>query len=57
MGDLQIDVALSLLGVLVLGVFREVAVGAGDSDFLGELDVQFVRELLDFILELFLDLG
>src|SRR6266851_5145870 len=31
MADLEVDVALAFLGVLVLGVFGEVAVGAGDS--------------------------
>src|ERR1700694_1361828 len=57
MGDLEVDVALAFLGVLVLGVFREVAVGTGDSDLLGKLDAELVRELIDFVLELFLNLG
>jgi len=57
MGDLEIDVALALFGVLVLGIFGEVAVGAGDGDFLGELDVELVGELVDFVLQLFLDFG
>jgi hypothetical protein len=57
MGDLEVDVALAFLGILVLGVFGKVAVGAGDSDLLGKLDAEFVRELVDFILELFLNLG
>jgi hypothetical protein len=57
MADLEIDVALAFLGVLVLGVFREVAVGAGDSDLFGKLDVELVRELVDFFLELFFNFG
>jgi len=32
-------------------------VSAGDGDFLGKLDVQLVRELFDFILQLFLNLS
>jgi len=57
MADLEVDVALAFLGVLVLGVFREVTVSAGDSDLLGKLDAELVGELVDFVLELFLDLG
>ena len=57
MGDLEVDVALALLGVLVLGVLGEVAVGAGHSDFLGKLDAELVRELINFVLKLFLNLG
>ena len=57
MSDLEVDEALALLGELVLGVFGEVAVGARDGDFLGKLDAKLVRELVDFVLELFLDLG
>ncbi len=56
MADLQVHVALALLGVLVLGIFGEVAVSAGDCDLLGELDAELVRELIDFVLELFLNL-
>src|SRR6267378_2905535 len=37
MADLEVDVALAFLGVLVLGVFGEVAMSAGDSDLLGKL--------------------
>ncbi len=57
MGDLEVDVALALLGELVLGVFGEVTVGASDGDLLRELDAELVRELIDFVLELFLNLG
>ncbi len=57
MGDLEVDVALAFLGVFVLGVFGEVAVGAGDGDLLGKLDAELVGELVDFVLELFLNLG
>ena len=57
MGDLEIDVALAFLGEFVLGVFGEVAVRASDGNFLGKLDAELVGELIDFVLELFLDLG
>src|ERR1700687_1270928 len=57
MANLEVDVALAFLGVLVLGVFGEVAVSAGNSDLLGKLDAELVGELVDFVLELFLDLG
>src|SRR5260370_18718573 len=57
MGNLEVDVALALLGELVLGVFGEVSVGAGNGDLLGELDAELVRELIDFVLELFLNFG
>src|ERR1700674_1124614 len=38
LGDAGVDIALALLGELVLGVFGEVAVGAGDGNLLGKLD-------------------
>src|ERR1700682_2241006 len=57
MADLEVDVALAFLGVLVFGVFGEVAVSAGDSDLLGKLDAELMGELVDFVLELFLNLG
>ncbi len=57
MGNLEINVALAFLGVFVLGVFGEVAVGSGDSDLLGKLDAELMRELVDFVLEFFLNLG
>lgn len=57
LADAGVDVALAFFGVLVLGVFREVAVGPGDGDFFGKIDVQFVRELFNFVLQFFLNLG
>jgi len=55
-GDLEVDVALALFGEFVLGVFGEVAVGAGDGNLLGKFDAELVRELVDLVLQLFLDL-
>ena len=57
LGDTGVNVTLALLGVLVLGVFGEVAVGARDGDFLGELNIELVGELIDFVEYLLLDLG
>jgi len=55
--DFCVDVALTLLGVLVFGVFGEVAVGASDSDLLREVNVQFVLEGVNFRLELLFNLS
>ncbi len=55
LADFGVDVTLALLGVFVLGVFGEVTVGAGDGDFLGELDVELVLESVDFLLQLVLN--
>jgi len=42
------DEGLALLGVFVLGIFGEVAVGAGLHELFGELIVKFMFELRDF---------
>ena len=55
LADFGVDVTLSFLGVLVLGVFGKVAMCACDSDFLGELDVELVLEVVDFLLDLMFD--
>src|SRR6266481_3076985 len=55
--DFGIDVALALLGVLVLGVFGEVSVGASYSNLLGKVDVEFVLQRVNFLLELLFDFG
>src|SRR6267154_971021 len=57
MGDLEVDVALAFLGELVLGVFREVAMRASNGNLFGKFDAELVRKLVDFVLELFLNLG
>src|SRR6266849_3148066 len=57
LADFGVDVALALLGVLVLGVFGEVAVRAGNGDFLGEVDVEFVLQGVNFQLELLFNFG
>jgi hypothetical protein len=46
------DEGLALLGVFVLGIFGEVAVGAGLHELFGELIVKFMFELRDFSLQL-----
>ena len=43
MADAGVDEALAFLGIFVLGVFGEVAVGAGDCNFLGQVDVSSSR--------------
>src|SRR5580704_954609 len=57
LADFGVDVALALLGVFVLGVFGKVAVRAGDGDFLGKFDVEFVLQGVDFLLELLFNFG
>src|SRR6266478_1097721 len=57
LADLGIDVALALLGVFVLGVFGEVSVRAGNGNFLGEFDVEFVLQGVNFLLELLFNFG
>src|SRR6267378_1442144 len=52
-----IDVALALLGVLVLGVFGEVPVGASYSNLPGKVDVEFVLQRVNFLLELLFNFG
>jgi hypothetical protein len=52
LADFGVDVALVFLGVLVLSVFREVAMRAGNGDFLGEFNVEFVLQVVNFLLEL-----
>src|SRR5262249_4997693 len=53
--DFGVYVGLPLFCGLVLGVFGKVAVGAGDSNLLGKLDVQLVREHVNFLLQLLFD--
>src|SRR5580700_2165954 len=57
LADFGVDVALALLGVLVLGVLGKVAVRACNGDFLGELDVEFVLQGVNFLLELLFTFG
>src|SRR5579859_427257 len=57
LADFGVDVALALLGVFVLGVFGEVAVRTGDSNLLGEFDVEFVLQGINFLLELLFNFG
>jgi len=52
LANFGVDVALAFFGVLVLGVFREVAMGASYRNFLGKLDVKLVLERIDFLLKL-----
>lgn len=56
LADFGVDVALPFLGEFVLGVFGEVAVRTGDSNFLGEFDAELVLECIDFLLDLLFDL-
>jgi len=49
------DVALALLGVLIFGIFREIAMRARNFDLFRELVVKLVLEGGDFVLELFLN--
>jgi hypothetical protein len=56
LADFGVDVTLALLGVLVFGVFGEVAVRARDGNFLGKLDAEFVLEEIDLLLEFLFDL-
>src|SRR5579863_8015084 len=55
--DFGVYVALALFGVLVLGVFGEVAVRAGNGNFLGEVDVEFMLQGINFLLELLFNIG
>src|SRR5712691_2005157 len=50
-------IALALLGVLELGVLRQVAVPAGPHQLSGQLEVQLVLERLDLFFQFLLDLG
>ena len=43
---------MTLLGVLILGVFGKIAVRASDFDFLGKLVVELMLKGGDFVLEL-----
>ena len=56
LADARLQVALPLLGRLVLGVLAQVAVLAGPLDLLRELDLQLVVERPDLLLEPLLDL-
>ena len=49
-----VDHALPFLGRVILGVFLQIAVGAGLQDLSGELDAELVFERRDFFLQ-FLD--
>ena len=54
--DSRVDEALAFLGEFVLGVFGKIAVGAGDGNFLGKLDVELMLQVVNFLLDLLLDL-
>jgi hypothetical protein len=47
---------LALLGVFVLCVFGQIAVSASLHELFGQLVVEFVFELGDFVLQFFLEL-
>ena len=51
------DEGLSLLGVLIFGVFLEVAMGARRHDLLGQIAMKLVLEDGDFVLQLLLILS
>jgi hypothetical protein len=55
LADAGVNEALALFGKLVLGVFREVAVGPGDGNFLGQLYAELVLERSDLVLEFLLN--
>src|SRR4029077_1621379 len=56
LADARVHKALAFLGEFVLGVFREVTVGASDGNFLGKVDAEFVLKrgklFLDFLFNL-----
>src|SRR5262245_9683211 len=56
LADARVDETLPLLGVFVLGILGEVAMRPRDRNFLGQLDVQLVFELVDLFLQLLLHL-
>src|SRR5579871_118503 len=55
LADASVYESLSLLGVLILGVFGKVAVGTRDGDFLWKFDIQLVVELVNFFMQLLFD--
>ena len=54
--DLCVDETLASLANLYSAFSEEVAVGASDGNFLGKLDVEAVREMVDFFLQLLFNL-
>ena len=55
--DARIDKTLALLGVFVFGVLGKIAMRARYGNFLGQINVQLMGRVVDFLQQLLFYLG
>src|SRR5450432_4104373 len=57
LADAGVYKSLALFGVFIFGVFGKIAVGASDGNLFGKIDVQLMRELIDFFQQFLFNFG